>query len=440
MKGEQLLGLIAVNGASGGRPCNRNGLPIVAEYAREALRAFEEVDSARGDRMLEVELSNLESLLVTKTTPQDALKTLIEVLLSLTGAQMCHIRYRNGNFATLLPIFTGDYGRFAPTSIPLSEREFPAIRVLLSGQALGFDRATRDPSVINFRNSLPEKARRIIKKFDSYWIEPLIFQNRCIGSLGLYHKKENYFDPSKKNIAGSVAERIALAVHDYVVSLNRNKEEDERVALDARKDLAIRAVHNIRNPATAIHTYLTVLLRDFTHSSEVEDILFKIETQIIRIENLAKDFLRYLAPFKSRAIPVDLRHLIREVVNRYSFTESNVTLKLDLEEVPRVVGDEEGLAWVVEELLSNAVKMGAKTINIVLRQSADQARISFLNDGVGVPDDIRKQMFEPFYSSDVMGTGLGLATAKRIIEEHGGSIRLATGKAGAVSFEIGLPS
>jgi signal transduction histidine kinase len=95
--------------------------------------------------------------------------------------------------------------------------------------------------------------------------------------------------------------------------------------------------------------------------------------------------------------------------------------------------------------VSNAIKYAATraTVNInTVNDSDEYFTISFYNDGKGIPGEFKDQIFEPFVrvrGNDRPGTGIGLALAKSLTELHNGSLRLISGEAGLVIFELQLP-
>ena len=89
-------------------------------------------------------------------------------------------------------------------------------------------------------------------------------------------------------------------------------------------------------------------------------------------------------------------------------------------------------------LLLNAAQAGAQHVDVRGGLTDGIARVEIRDDGPGVSASIRARLFEPFATGRAEGTGLGLAVSRRIVERHGGSLRLLDGPGGA-AFEISLP-
>ncbi len=227
MRGERLVGLISVNGALGGRPCSEDKVDLLRDYAAEALKAFETVSKVEGDPEVEKMMSTLDHMLSQKKTPEDTLQTLVDEVYRLTQSDDLHIRFRDKslNIARLIPIGKGDYYEAAPNEVPLSEHDLPSIRVILRGKSECDNNAMNDPGIKKFIHTLDKESAMALMKIGSYCIEPLFFQNKCVGSLTLFKYEIGHYDSPKKDIARQVAERMALAVRDYQFNIDRMRKD-----------------------------------------------------------------------------------------------------------------------------------------------------------------------------------------------------------------------
>ncbi len=221
MKGERLIGLLSVSSTGNARPCTEDKLDIVKEYAEEALKAFDSEERKSEIPEIEKITSEIDNMIIKENTPESRLQILVDEVYRLTQSDNVHIRFRQGNAARLLPIGKGDYYKTAPGSLPLNERNTPAVRVIISGREEIKGDARSDPEVIAFRRHLPPQAAQVLADVESYCFEPLIFQNRCIGCLALYKKEKNHFDEKSIAVARVIADRLALVLHDYLVNIER---------------------------------------------------------------------------------------------------------------------------------------------------------------------------------------------------------------------------
>lgn len=227
MKGNRLLGLLSVSGTQKGRPCTEDGIDILADYAQEALKAFEAVKESPKALEFEEKIFAIDNMLIQKRTPEDTLQTLVDEVYRLTGSDNVYIRYRDEKESKgrLLSIGKGPYMETAPSEIPFSDRIVPSVQVLMTGQELIKKNAQNDPEVRAFMEKLPKSARKSLENMGAYCIEPLIFQNRCIGSLSLTKSGEKHYRLEEIGFAREIAERMSLAVRDYLVNIDRMRKD-----------------------------------------------------------------------------------------------------------------------------------------------------------------------------------------------------------------------
>ncbi|MEI6310029.1 MAG: HAMP domain-containing sensor histidine kinase, partial [bacterium] len=147
--------------------------------------------------------------------------------------------------------------------------------------------------------------------------------------------------------------------------------------------------------------------------------------------------------------PCDAAQLVQRVVEDsqgYALS-SVVTFDLHLQSVPDGSCDEEALARVVENLLTNAVKFSPKGGKVEMRlgMEGDALLLEVEDHGFGIPADEQAQLFQPFQRGSsaqqkrIPGTGLGLYVCRRIVEEHGGSISLTSEEGKGTTVAVRLP-
>jgi signal transduction histidine kinase len=119
-----------------------------------------------------------------------------------------------------------------------------------------------------------------------------------------------------------------------------------------------------------------------------------------------------------------------------------VELSAHLPPAVPVRADPQRLQQVFLNVLLNAVQAlpAGGRIDVELTQNDGVARIQFTDNGAGIPAAVRGRLFEPFVTSKPHGSGLGLAVARRIVEEHGGAIELIDAPGGGTRVVIALPS
>ena len=225
MKGERLVGLLSVSSIRGGRLCTVDDLDKLKGYAEEVLKALESTRQESSPPWIENILSGVNNLIIQKRTPESRLQVLIEEVGRLTQSDSVNIRYRDGDIARLLPLGKGSCYETAPRELPIQSRSFSSVRAIISGREEIIGEATKDSRVKEFRQSLPPGISKALENIDSFCYEPLIFHDRCIGRLGLYKKESHHYKDNYLTIARAISGRIALALHDYLVNIERMIKE-----------------------------------------------------------------------------------------------------------------------------------------------------------------------------------------------------------------------
>jgi signal transduction histidine kinase len=147
--------------------------------------------------------------------------------------------------------------------------------------------------------------------------------------------------------------------------------------------------------------------------------------------------------------PIDINDQIKAALelarNEYKYDADVVT---DFGPVPLVLGDPGDLCLAILNLVVNAshairdARAGhgpRGTIRLATRAERDRVEITIADSGTGIPPEVRDRVFEPFFTTKHRGTGLGLPTAKRIVEAHGGELTLANASSGGTVARLRLP-
>ena len=161
--------------------------------------------------------------------------------------------------------------------------------------------------------------------------------------------------------------------------------------------------------------------------------------------------MRYLRPLTLRQRVVALRMLVTPVVVELMHEWKELCIDLNIAEDVTVCVDEEALLQVFGELFGNALQAtnGSGIIRVhasFTQMTKDNGRLVpsahlvVEDDGPGVPSQLVERLFDPFVTGSTQGTGLGLAFVKRVIEEHGGSIRYEPVVPHGARFIFALPA
>jgi two-component system sensor histidine kinase PilS (NtrC family) len=210
---------------------------------------------------------------------------------------------------------------------------------------------------------------------------------------------------------------------------------EEEVALKKRMaalgEMAAGVAHELRNPLASISGSVQVLKRDLEPPAEAGQLMDIVITESKRLDAIIRDFLLFAKPGRFDPQPSDAVPLIRETLKLLENSvekrpDHRVAVQFHPSSIP-IFADTNRLKQVFWNLAKNALKAmpegGVLTVKAV--DGIDgQTVISFTDTGIGMSDQEIVSNFQPFHGSFGNGTGLGLAIVYRIIEEHGGRIRI----------------
>jgi nitrogen fixation/metabolism regulation signal transduction histidine kinase len=208
-------------------------------------------------------------------------------------------------------------------------------------------------------------------------------------------------------------------------------------------EVARRLAHEIKNPLTPIQLSaerLEMKLSGKLQPAEQAVLIKSVKTivdQVDAMKRLVNEFRDYARLPAAELKPLDLNALVQEVLQLYESEGTTVSITMELApNCPWVLGDIQQLRQVIHNLLQNAQdacefhgkKLSDQDSVIVRTQwqaSPRRVRLSVLDQGGGFPENILKRAFEPYVTTKVKGTGLGLAVVKKIADEHGSRIDIS---------------
>ena len=171
--------------------------------------------------------------------------------------------------------------------------------------------------------------------------------------------------------------------------------------------------------------------------------LQNIVERIDALDGMMKDLLLFARPPRPRCVPTDVVLLATSIAE--SLVRDPALGGIDIAvdgSAPAVSVDAEMLRIVLHNLLVNGAHAmkGRGRINVAVAVQDTSCRISVADDGPGIPEDIRHRIFTPFFTTKSQGSGLGLPTAKRLVEAHAGSIAIDYPDGGGTTVVLQLPT
>lgn len=211
--------------------------------------------------------------------------------------------------------------------------------------------------------------------------------------------------------------------------------------LSVAGQLAAGIAHEIRNPLTAIKGFLKLLETDLEDKRYYVDIML---SEMQRMELILSELLVLAKPQEAAPEVGDLEELLEHVTTLLSTQGNlhNILIRVDYGEgIPPVACDKNQLKQVFINFIKNAMEAMPKggEIRIVVRRWQQKVILRFIDQGCGIPEDQLKKIGQPFFTTKEKGTGLGFMISKKIIEEHGGSLSIASKLNEGTTIEVSLP-
>lgn len=207
--------------------------------------------------------------------------------------------------------------------------------------------------------------------------------------------------------------------------------------------------HEIKNPLSTVQLNLQLLQEDLDPNdptySRLTNRLATAAREVARLRDILDDFLRYAGKIELRREKVELNGLLEELADFFApqAQVNRVQLRVKLNPAPLTASiDPRLIKQTLLNLMINALQAMPNGGEMILGASSGgdgQAVIEVIDTGPGIPPDAMEKIFQAYYSTKRGGTGLGLAMARRIVEEHGGELSVRSEAGKGSDFRIVLP-
>ena len=209
-------------------------------------------------------------------------------------------------------------------------------------------------------------------------------------------------------------------------------------------------VHDIRAPLRGLTSFAEILNEDINAGvyEDVAEHLEMIKTSAMRMNALVDTLAHYALLDRNITFEmVSMDEVMAEVLDHLQMTIEERGAHLDIGDLPTLTGHRPQLVQLFQNLIGNGIKYNQSpepTIKVIVDQKGEEWRFAIEDNGIGIPDDKQKMVFEPFqrlWSQDAYeGTGLGLAICRKIVERHDGRIWCESEEGRGSCFLFNLPA
>jgi two-component system, NtrC family, sensor histidine kinase HydH len=252
--------------------------------------------------------------------------------------------------------------------------------------------------------------------------------------------KSRFFDSQE-------TENIILVCRDLTDQKKLEEQIERTNRLSAMGELASGVAHEIRNPLNTIGTIIQQLDKDFEprqEEKEYHQLAALVSSEVKRINDTIQDFLRFARPEPIRPQTFKITTLFEQIHQQFYFMlqERQIDMHVQLLWKGSVFWDANQIRQVLINIIQNAseaIEEKGSIEGTVTSLNNQQIGIRIKDDGPGMSDKVRSNIFNLYFTTKAKGTGIGLSVVQRIIYEHGGIITVNSSAGTGTTFEIQLP-
>ncbi len=216
----------------------------------------------------------------------------------------------------------------------------------------------------------------------------------------------------------------------------------EQAALARLGEMAAVVAHEVKNPLAGIRGALQVIGARMPEGTRDRMVVGEVIDRLDALNHIVQDLLVFARPREPELAAVSVDALLQRVSALLKRDPAHAAAVVEITGQPvAITADAEQLQIVLLNLILNAAQAaeGSGRIQVSVDTRDGMCQIAIADNGAGIPADVRDRIFEPFFTTKHRGTGLGLPTAKRIIERHHGSISIDSRPQGGTVVTILLP-
>jgi signal transduction histidine kinase len=283
---------------------------------------------------------------------------------------------------------------------------------------------------------------------------PLVVHDRCIGTVVIIETRgPRLFTPAEAERAAAIANQLAVAVENArlyadlrgsYAQLGRAQQQvvqTERLA--ALGEMSAVVAHEVRNPLGVIFNSLGSLRRMVRPQGDAKMLFDIVEEEADRLNRIVGDLLDFARPSAPSVEPELLGRVAEDAVAAaVQPAAATIQVVRDLDpDLPPVAMDARLVRQAILNVAVNAVQAMPRggRLTVRTRRDGETAVVELSDTGGGIPDEVRERIFEPFFTTKASGTGLGLAVVRRIVEGHGGEVRVQSAPGEGTTFALRFP-
>jgi len=304
---------------------------------------------------------------------------------------------------------------------------------------------TKSDKILN--NEIRDLSQDISENFDSFiHSEKEFLDDFMIGTNINNERKYLLLNFTRNKTVEPEKDSYTIVIKDITDAKKMEEEAKRKEKLSAMGELASGVAHEIRNPINAIGMIAQRLDREFKVENdkvEFHNITKLLRDEVTRINKIITQFLGYAKPLTLQVKDVNSKEFFDDLFRLFveqariknvkfnKLSQEDFLIKLD----PELL--KQSLINLIQNALDAAEKEGIVELDYNLNNN--QLVIEVNDNGPGIPDELKKKIFDLYFTTKNEGTGIGLSVAQKIISEHNGTIEVFSEAGKSTKFKITLP-
>jgi len=340
--------------------------------------------------------------------------------------------------------------RFRDITIPLNPNSGILAQTFLKGQSFLIQEAMTDPRT--------NKELVNLLKLESFATIPVMGKDKVIGVIEV----DNFLD--KRSITQDDLHLLSMLAHqagqalenarlyDFIEKTNQELKVTRERLLESEKMVAIGEMasglaHEIRNPLVSIGGFVRRLNKKFQDDAQVQTYFQVIINEVERLEKIINEIMEFYQDPRGKYKEWDLNRIVEQALGliQKEIEQNNIVVRKTWGRVPPIFGDDSQLRHVFYNLFQNSCQAMPQGGNLILRtfleKGANRSRVvcEIIDTGGGIPLELLHNIFNPFFTTKTLGSGLGLSIVHKIITRHQGEVDIDNRPGEGVSFLIKFP-
>ena len=338
----------------------------------------------------------------------------------------------------------------APSTIP--DQEQAPCRKVPFGKCLCGQAAASCTTIFTGCVDESHEIRDLSKLPHGHYCVPIVSGEKTLGVINLFVHEGHMRMPEEDEFLTAIASALASIVERHQVEMDKHRLMEqlaEAEKLSALGRITANVADEIRNPLTSIGGFARRLQKKVTAGTKEKEYAEVIISEVTRMERILRNVISFTRGASPQKEEFDVHEVIKEALRLFEEQagEKSIIIERYFGEIPPIEGDKEQVQEAIENILSNAIDAmptggtlsvgtGRKVVN-----GQPYVTVNVKDTGNGISEENISKIFEPFFTTKVAvkGTGLGLSIARKIMEEHGGFIKMESKVNGGSTFGLYFP-